>query len=128
MVNLGVPEAEQNKYVRRLAKFWFKKLSWKQKFDEGACPIFTKTVIDKNYLCDREEDLVIDPLPPVTLCEVNKNYPGCIPEGETDINPNCEENPKLCAPPTFCDLPGNRFVSPCDEEVNCYKTPEHPKC
>ncbi len=34
----------------------------------------------------------------------------------------------MCAPPSFCDLPGNHFISPCDEEVNCYKNPEHPKC
>ena len=36
-----------------------------------------------------------------------------------EINPDCDANPRLCMPPTQCDLPGNRVTAECQEEVDC---------
>lgn len=90
----SVSEKDKRQYIRRLAKYHFKRLAWKEKFDEGACPVLTEEHIDHNYLCDREEDLVVEPLPPVTLCAVNKQYPGCREDGSLEVTVDCtkEEN------------------------------------
>ena len=76
-------------------------------------------IIDPETFCEDEEKAEpVAPLNPVTVCEINKMIRECnYQDGE--INPDCVANPRLCRPPTQCDLPGNTFLDGCREEVDC---------
>ncbi len=62
----------------------------------------------------------LPPLNPITVCEINKMISECnYQNGE--IAPDCVANPRLCRPPTQCDLPGNKFMGGCTLDVDCRK-------
>lgn len=133
---LPIPMDKQINHIRKLATFYFKQAQWKLKFSENMCPEYTElVVIDYTRYCTKTNPMPVPPLPPITVCEIDKNRIGCnftprgeepveIPEdlnqeiiGDGDVTPNCLVNPKLCLPPTYCDIPANRFGKVC-EDVN----------
>ena len=98
---IGVSQADQEKYVRDLAKYFFKKSMWKQVFDESECPEFDEPRFEEH--CIHPDDAPIAPLPPITICKFDPNHEGC-PENP-DEDPVCtKDNLELCRPPVACDL------------------------
>lgn len=103
MVNLGVPEEKQIEFIRKLSLYHMNDARWRKNFDETSCPEVVITKPIEKHLCGEHCDIVVlEPEPPLTLCEFEPEYPGCT--SGTDGEPNCEENPKLCMPPRYCDL------------------------
>ena len=118
-VKLGVPENEQLNYIRRLALYHFRKAQWNQKFNESECPEVTVTKpIDKHLCGELAQECLLPPEPPLTICDYRRDYPGCVVDNQ--LNPDCEANPKLCLPPSYCDLSENQMNEECimgdDEE------------
>lgn len=133
---IGISMEKQTDYIMRWAEFKFKEAQWRVKFSDNLCPEFTEIIIiDEVRYCTENFRMPVPPLPPVTVCEVSRNHEGCnyrpplvedgtptLPEdlstpiqddSRGTINPNCDENPALCLPPTICDLPQNEFLSNC---------------
>lgn len=84
MVNLGVPEEKQIEYIRKLALYHLNNAKWRKNFDETACPEVTITKPIEKHLCGEHCDtVVLEPEPPLTLCDFKPTYPGCTdgPEG-----------------------------------------------
>ena len=120
-INKGIQITDEQRtdYVRKFVLYHFRKAQWHRKFKANACPEFEEVVIiDPETFCQEPNPEPLAPLPPVTLCEINKNYDGCL-NAEGEVAPDCDANPKLCEPPTHCDLPGNKFNSECLEEIDC---------
>lgn len=77
-VNLGVPEEKQIEYIRKLALYHMNNAKWRKNFDETSCPEITVTMPIEKHLCGEHCDLIIlEPEPPLTLCEFEPTYPGC---------------------------------------------------
>ena len=130
---IPVPMEKQIKHIRSLANFYFKKYQWKRSFSDNLCPEYTEMVIvDEVSYCTGQNKIVPPPLKPITVCEVNKRIEGCnftergedpveLPEdldqeiiGDGDVTPDCNENPRLCLPPTYCDIPANQLEGICE--------------
>lgn len=132
MVNLGVSEEDQLSYIRKLALYHFRTLQWREQFNESACPEIETVIKSEDWgLCgDKCDPIPLEPEPPLTLCEINREYPGCLVDGKVD--PDCEANPNLCLPPKYCDLPENLGVPECQvvpgEEEACEKGNDSLRC
>jgi len=106
-------------------------MAWHRRFDASKCPEFVEvTISDPKTYCEDDNPEPLPPLPFITLCEINKNHPGCL-NASGDVAPDCDASPELCDPPTHCDLPLNKFEPQCQEkDVDC--TPKenwsHPRC
>lgn len=115
-VSVGVPEADQIKYIRKLALYHLNKAKWSKRFDDTSCPEIIITLpIDKNLCGEHCKEIILNPEPPLTLCQYRPDYPGCKEGGV--LNPDCEKNPKLCLPPRYCDLFENSTLPECLETV-----------
>lgn len=109
---IGVTEEEQIKYIIKLIVYHFKQAQWNEKFNETNCPEITTTKpTDQNLCGELSQVCLLPPEPALTICDYNKNFPGCNVDGETQ--PDCTENPRLCQPPRFCDLEENLLSDEC---------------
>jgi len=98
---IELPFEDRLTYVRKVALYLFKKAAWSTRFKANACPEYVQSeIIDPKTFCD---DANPEPLP-VTVCEVNKTLSECLTQ-DGEINPDCVANPRLCEPPSLCDLP-----------------------
>ena len=110
-----------------MAKYFFKKSSWQQVFDESKCPEFTEPVYEDH--CIVPGDAPIPPLPPMNICKYDPGYEGC-PE-DPEENPVCtKDNMRLCQPPLACDLDQFKNTDECTSPtvVDCEANPHHKKC
>lgn len=124
---MGVPEEKQVEYIRKLALYHLNHAKWRKNFDDSECPEVTVTKPIEKHLCGEHcDEVVIEPEPPLTLCDFKPEFPGC-KEGPNE-EPDCETNPKLCQPPRYCDL--EPWIAECAyyEEEECKEGSDSLKC
>ncbi len=135
---IEIPMEEQVEYMRKLARYYFEELSWRENFQADNCPEYIKVKIRKKRVCYHSHNVPIPILPPLTACQMNEEKEGCKPidpvtgEPSEQIDPNCDslETIYLCLPPVQCDILSNLTSPDCikDAPEDCNDDPTNPHC